>query len=414
MLKSVVSIAALLLATAILYAGNGLQGTLLAVRGGLEGFPTAMLGALTSAYFVGFIVGCRKVPSMIRSVGHIRTFVALASIASSSALAHALFVDVYAWAVLRAITGFAFAGLAMVLESWINDRATNANRGKVLSVYRMVDLGSLAIGNALLATASPATFHLFALVSILMSIALVPVALTRTTAPATAASVKLDISLLYRASPVAAIGSITTGLGNGAFWGMAPVFAQRLGYNDAAIAGFMTTAILGAVVSLFPMGWASDAVDRRKVIIVTVFFGITAALTLATIGGSSKQVLLLCGFTFGACVLPVYGLCAAHANDHADPGTSVTTSGGLLLLHGLGAMVGATLAAVIMSFFGAPSLFIYIGAVYGLFLVFALVRVVKSPPTDTNDKESFVPAPRSPATQVYETEAESASNDNEV
>ena len=151
MFRSIAAIVSLLLATAILYAGNGLQNTLLAVRGDLEGFPTAVIGALTSAYFAGFILGCQIVPKSIKTVGHIRAFVALASIASSSALAHVLVIDALAWGALRFVTGFSFAGLTMVLESWINERATNENRGKVLSIYRIVDLGAVTVGNALLA-----------------------------------------------------------------------------------------------------------------------------------------------------------------------------------------------------------------------------------------------------------------------
>jgi len=177
--KSIAGIAALLIATAILISGNGLQGTLLPVRANLEAFPAGLIGTMMSGYFVGFILGCRTVPALIQRVGHIRVFLALASVASASTLLHVLFVNVWLWALLRAVTGFCFAGLSMVLESWINERVTNENRGRILSVYRMVDLGALTLGNLLLGTANPAGFELFALVSILVSLALVPVALTR-------------------------------------------------------------------------------------------------------------------------------------------------------------------------------------------------------------------------------------------
>ncbi|HBT36018.1 MAG TPA: MFS transporter, partial [Hyphomonas sp.] len=351
MFKSISAIAALLFAAAILYAGNGLQSTLLSVRGDLEGFPTAIIGLLASAYYAGFILGCRFVPGMIKGVGHIRAFVALASIASSSALAHILFVDATPWAVLRFITGFSFAGLTMVLESWINERATNENRGKVLSVYRIVDLGAVTIGNGLLAIAPPSGFQLFVLVSILISIALVPVALTRSDSPAPLETAKLDIVQLYRVSPVGAVGAAAAGLANAAFWGMAPVYVQEIGYGSAMIAAFMSAAIIGAGLFQFPMGSLSDKVDRRFVIVGSSLLGAGASALLASFAGLSQNALLGFSFLFGAFIIPVFGICAAHANDHSALGKAVATSGGLLLLYGVGSVIGALVGALVMSAF---------------------------------------------------------------
>ncbi len=402
MLKSLGAIAALLLATAFLYAGNGLQGTLLAVRGDLEAFSTTTLGLLMSAYFAGFILGCRFVPGIIKNVGHIRAFVALASIASSSALAHALIVEPITWAGLRAITGFAFAGLAMVLESWINERATNANRGQLLSIYRIVDLGALTAGNALLGLASPSNFSLFAGVSILISIALVPVALTRSDAPAPLQSAKLDLGKLYKVSPVGAAGAMATGLANAAFWGLAPVFVQRIGYDAATVGAFMSVSIIGAAILQFPLGWISDRVDRRKVVFASVALGIGCSVALALFGSQSTTHLFALGFLFGGLIIPTYGICAAHANDHAEEGQAVATSGGLLLLHGVGAVIGAVFGAAIMSILNAPALFYYIAVVYGLFLLFTLIRMLIRDPISEEDKTPFVPAPRSPSTIIVD------------
>lgn len=402
--RALAAVAALLLATAILYAGNGLQGTLLSVRADLETFPTATIGILMSAYFAGFIAGCRIVPALILSVGHIRTFVALASIASSSALAHALLVDVTVWALLRAVTGFSFAGLAMVLESWINERATNANRGRVLSIYRSVDLAAVAFGNALLAVASPLGFQLFALVSILISLALVPVALTRSVAPAPLQSARLDLGRLYRVSPVGAVGAFSTGLANAAFWGMAPVFVLDQGFGAGLIAAFMTSAIVGAGLAQVPLGWLSDRVDRRAVIVASAALGAGAAVAIALFGARSESALLFFSGLFGAAVIPVFGLSAAHANDFSPPGEAVSTSGGLLLLHGLGAVGGATLGAVAMAALGAPALFAYIAAVYLGLCLFSLARMRIRAAVPSDDKMPFVPAPKSPTTIVYPQE----------
>ncbi|MEZ5918317.1 MAG: MFS transporter [Parvularculaceae bacterium] len=409
MLRAVFSISALLLAAAILLAGNGLQGTLLAVRGNLEGFPTALIGALMSAYYTGFILGCRFNPSFIKSVGHIRTFLALASIASAATLMHPFFVNVIAWAVLRAITGFCFAGLIMIIESWINERATNANRGQILSVYRVIDLGATTAGNMLLATASPQGFELFALTSILISLALVPVALTRGDAPKPIATARLNIPKLFQVSPVAAIGAPLIGLGNAAFWSVGAVYAARLGYDKALIASFMSSVIIGAAVLQWPLGWISDRIDRRLVMIGPAICGVSAAIALARYGGVSPHLLLLLGATFGAFIIPMFGLTAAHANDHAEPGTAVETNGGLLLLNGCGSVIGATLGAIVMAKFGPAALFEYIAAVYSIFIVFCIIRVLITKPVPEAEKSPFSPVPKNAAPTVFEIGADDES-----
>ncbi len=406
MFRAVSAIASLLLAAAILLAGNGLQGTLLAVRANIEGFPTALIGVLMSAYFAGFVLGCRFNPTFIKSVGHIRTFVALASIASASTLLHPLIVDVWVWAVLRAITGFCFAGLIMVIESWINERATNANRGRILSVYRVIDLTATTAGNALLATADPSDFQLFATVSILMSIALVPVALTRSDAPKPIETARLDIPGLYRLSPVAAIGAPLVGLANASFWAVGAVYAQRLGYGPPQIASFISAVIIGAALSQWPLGWLSDSMDRRRVMFGSALCGIASALALAKFGGESTTHLLGLGALVGAFILPMFGLNAAHANDHAAPGKAVTTNGGLLMLHGVGSVIGATLGAIMMAQFGPPALFIYIAAVYCVFGGFCLYRIITSPPVPEARKSPFAPVPKNAAPTVFEIGAE--------
>ncbi len=406
MLRAVSAIFALLLAAAILLAGNGLQGTLLAVRANLEGFPTSMIGVLMSAYFGGFVLGCRLNPTFIKSVGHIRTFLALASIASASALIHPLFVQVWAWAVLRAITGFCFAGLIMVIESWINERATNRNRGEILSVYRVIDLTATTVGNALLAAADPADFHLFVIVSILMSLALVPVALTKSDAPKPIETARLDIRRLYALSPVAAVGAPLIGLANASFWAVGAVYAQRLGYDNALIAGFISVVIVGAAVLQWPLGWLSDRFDRRRVMFASALLGIASALALAHFGGRSAEYLLGLGGLVGAFIIPMFGINAAHANDHSPPGEAVSTNGGLLLLHGLGSVVGATAGAVVMANFGPSSLFVYIAAVYAVFAAFCLFRILTTPQVPEERKSPFAPVPKNAAPTVFEIGAD--------
>lgn len=406
MLRIVASILPLLLAAAILLAGNGLQGTLLAVRANIEGFPTSLIGVLMSAYFAGFVLGCRFNPSFIKSVGHIRTFVALASIASATALIHPLIIHVWLWALLRAVTGFCFAGLIMVIESWINERSTNANRGRILSVYRVIDLTSTMTGNALLATASPVGFELFATVSILMSIALVPIALTRSDAPKPIETARLNIPRLFKVSPVAAIGAPMVGLANASFWGVGAVYAQELGYSNAEIAGFISAVIIGAALLQWPLGWLSDLMDRRRVMLVSALAGVASAVALAEFGGRAPAFLFSLGALFGAFIIPMFGLTAAHANDHAAPGEAVATNGGLLLLNGCGSIVGATLGASVMAAFGPPSLFYYIAVIYVVFAGMCIYRMLIKAPVPDMQKQPFAPVPKNAAPTVFEIGAE--------
>lgn len=414
MLRAISAILPLLLAAAILLAGNGLQGTLLAVRANLEGFQTPMIGVLMSAYFGGFVLGCRLNPTFIKSVGHIRTFLALASIASASALIHPLVVQVWIWALLRAVTGYCFAGLIMVIESWINERATNKNRGQILSVYRVIDLTATTMGNALLATANPADFHLFAVVSILMSIALVPVALTKSDAPKPIETARLDLPRLFKLSPVAAVGAPLIGLANSSFWAVGAVYAQRLGYDNALIASFISIVIIGAAALQWPLGWLSDRTDRRRVMFASSALGVASCIALAEFGARSPEYLLFFGALVGAFVIPMFGINAAHANDHAPPGQAVSTNGGLLLLHGLGSIVGATLGAIVMSFFGPASLFIYIASVYAVFASFCLYRILTTPPVPEDQKSPFAPVPKNAAPTIFEIGAEDSSDENKA
>lgn len=402
MLRAVTALSALLLAAAILYSGNGLQFTLISVRANLEAFSIPLIGAMMSAYYAGFIAGCRVNPRFIQSVGHIRTFVALASIASASALAHALVIDVYVWSVLRAISGFCFAGLTMVLESWINERVTNDNRGRILSVYRIVDLLSLTAGNAMLAMANPQGFQLFAVVSILVSLALVPVALTRSAAPPPVRTAKLNIRKLVAVSPVAAAGVFMVGLANAAFWSVGPIFVQRIGYGADTIAAFMSTVIIGAALAQWPLGWWSDTIDRRIVIASASIGASGAAMGLSAFGGASQLQLFSFGAALGALMLSMFGLCVAHANDQSEPESAVETNGGLLLLHGCGAIAGAVIGGGAMSVFGAPALFDYIAIVYVLLAAFCIYRIARRPAVPAGEKTPFVPMPKGAAPTVFE------------
>jgi MFS family permease len=394
MRQALLIIGFLLLAAFILFTGNGLQGTLLAVRANIDGFALPLIGFLLSAYFVGFIAGCRFAPRLIAYVGHIRTFTALASVASASSLAHAIFIDPPFWIALRVISGFCFAGLYMIIESWINEKASNDNRGRILSVYRIVDLSAMTMGQILLVVADPADFVLFAMVSILISISLVPVAVTRSVAPAPVKRVRLDLVKMYRLSPLAVAGAFGVGAANGAFWAIGPVFVQRIGYDVEAVAVFMSAAIIGGALSQWPLGWISDKMDRRWVIVSVSALGAASGIYLSLFAATSFLALLIGAALFGFFAMPIFGLSAAHANDQADPGEFVAVSGGLFLLFGAGSIVGPIAAPVLMELSGPQVLFQYTAGVHALLACFGLYRMMRRAAPGPEDKADYVAIPR--------------------
>ena len=402
-------LAALLIAAFFLIAGNGLQGTLLAVRGHMEGFPLLMVGFLMSAYFAGFIAGCRIAPLMVKRVGHIRSFTALASVASAAALAYALAVHPVVWIVLRVVTGFCMAGLYMIIESWINENATNERRGRILSVYRVTDLVAATLGQAMLAVADPAKFALFAIVSILISLALVPVALTNSAQPRPISSAKLDLAKLFRISPLAAVGCLSVGAANGAFWAVGAVYVQQLGYDVRTVAIFMTTVVIAGALSQWPLGLASDRVDRRWIIIAAASLCSASGAMLALTGGVSGETLLYGAFAFGFTAMPIFGLSVAHANDRAEPHEYVTLAAGLLLLYGAGAVLGPIISPLAMNVFGPQALFIHVAVIYGVLSVFGLFRVILRDPAPQSSRETYVSVPRtSPTVFEFDPRGEAA------
>lgn len=394
MASTIRTLSALLFAAFILIAGNGLQGTLLAVRGNIEGFSLTMIGLLMSAYFAGFIAGCRYAPGMVKRAGHIRSFTALASIASASALAHILAVEAPVWIFLRCITGFCLAGLHMILESWINEAATNENRGRVLSFYRMTDLGAVTIGQMLLAIADPAQFTLFAIVSILISLALVPVAMTTTAAPRPISDATLDLKKILRISPLAAAGCLASGAANGAFWAVGAVYAQQLGYGVDIVAIFMSAVVVAGAAAQFPLGMISDRMDRRLVIIAASAACAAGGSLLALTGTISVWALIAGGCAFGFFAMPQFGLAIVHANDRADPDEYVSLNAGLLLLFGVGAVAGPVAGPLAMELFGASTLFFYTSVIYAALSLFGLYRLTQRDAVAEEDREDYVLVPR--------------------
>lgn len=395
MRSTIVALAAPLLSTAILFVGGGLNAVLIPVRAGLEGFPTLVIGLLGTMAAVGMIVGCMHAPHLIQRVGHIRAFAVLAACTAIVVLLHGLVLEPWVWLLLRIPTGYAFAGLATVIESWLNAGAGNRWRGQVMAVYMVIQLGTLTAGQLLLMTADPETLVLFAVVAIAVTASLIPVGLTRAIMPGPLAEVRLRPVYLYRLSPSGSVGAVAVGLILGAFWALAPLYAQQLGLGTSRIAIFMSVAVVCGAILQYPLGRLSDVIDRRRVITIA-----GAAATAASLGLASIAAHLPFGPTifiglFGAFAFTLYPLCVAHVNDHVSEGGFVEASSGLLLLYGIGSVIGPILAAGAMTVFGSSGLFLFIAAVNAVLVAFVLYRGVAQAPPPLEERGGFVVMPSS-------------------
>lgn len=368
---------ALLLGVGLMMLGNGLQGSLLGIRASGEGFSTAITGLVMTGYFAGFLAGSTVTPKIVGTVGHVRVFAALASLASVSVLVHAVFLQPWVWVLMRLCTGFAYAGLYVVTESWLNDRATNENRGRLLSIYMVVCLGGMAAGQWFLNLASPLSFELFVLSSALVSLALIPVVLSAGQAPTLVTPQPVSIPFLYRSSPLGVVSAFGTGMAHSAMFSMGAVYAVQVGLSVAQTATFMSVAILGGMLCQWPVGLLSDRFDRRQVITGVTLAAATCALGAAMLGTLSPTGMLVTIGLFGGLSMPMYSLGIAHTNDHLRPEQMVAASSSLVLVGGIGATLGPMSAATLMSWLGPSGFLVWLGGVHLVIGLFALYRMTR-------------------------------------
>lgn len=393
MTSQIRSVAAILLSTLVFLMGNGLLSTLIPVRAHISGFSDFAIGLIGSAYYVGFVAGCFTGPRMLARAGHSRTFAVAAGLASTAALIQALQVSEWAWIVTRGFFGFAAAMLYMVLESWLNDRATNEMRGRIFASYMVVNYLGLMLGQWLFATGRPTSFSLFSLAAILYSLCLIPVGLTRTPQPAPAKVPALNPLKIFRVSPVGVAGCIAVGFANAAVWVFAPLYAQDHGMTRALLAAFMIAFTLGGAISQMPVGRLSDHMDRRLVIAGVTFAAAVAGICLYMFGGRSETLTLVLVGIFGIATLPVYGLSVAHTNDRLPREMFVEASATLLMINALASVLGPLIASAVTARFGTASLFLYTALCHVLLFAFALVRMgIKATPPEEL-RERFEPMP---------------------
>jgi MFS family permease len=374
MLKLIFPLTALLAGVALLLAGSGLLGTLLAVRGSQEGMTDATLGLIMSGYFVGFFLGTFTAPPLIRRLGHIRAFTFCAALAAAAVLLHAVSVDALAWGLLRVLTGATLVTLYTVIESWLNAQAPNERRGQVFAAYMVINLLALAAGQQMLRLAPTEGFVLFTVVAVLICLAMMPLSWTRLVQPAPHEAPPYRVRRLYVEAPSAAAGALLSGLAMGAFWGLGPLFASRIGFEAGQVATFMTVAILGGAFLQWPLGRLSDHTDRRLVLAGASALAAVVALALWLL--PIHPTLLLVGiFFYGGLAFAVYPISVAHLMDRLHATDILGASSVLLLLHGVGAALGPALAGAAMEHFGSTALLGWFALTQALLALAVITRV---------------------------------------
>lgn len=386
---------ALFLGMGLIMLGNGLQGTLLGVRASLEQFGTTVTGLIMSGYFIGLIFGCRYVPRLVGQVGHIRTFGALASFASTSILVQAVFIEPAIWLAMRFITGFCYAGIFIVAESWLNEEATNGTRGKLLSVYMVVLLGGTSGGQLMLNLSSPSGYDLFVLSSLLISIAVIPILLSTARAPKFDQLENISILQLYRVSQLGVFGMFANGMCYGTIYGMGAVYATEVGMSVREVSLFMGAMVLGGFLFQYPLGILSDTIGRKKVIV-----GCCIAGSIISFYAMEFPVNGVFPFVFvtlvGGFTMPVYALCGVHTNDYLTSTQMVAASGTLVLLSAAGAALGAPITAFFMDHFGPQSFYLCLSMMMATIALFALYRVTQR--SEKDERGDFTPMPSTPMT----------------
>ena len=409
MRATVVPIVSLLISTFFLMVGAGLSSIVLPVRGSLEGWSTYEIGLLGTGYAIAFTGGCLVVPRIARQAGHVRAFASLAALLAITALLHALFVHPIVWVLVRGITGFGLAGAFMVIESWLNERVTNETRGFVFSLYMIVTMGAMMTGQFVMPITDPALTTPFMVCAIMFAAAVIPTAMSRQEHPKPLTEVRLNLRALFRLSPAAAVGVVMGGVMEGAWNNMAAVFGSEIGFNTTQIATLLVVTMAGGIAFQYPLGRASDRVDRRLIMAGTGLFCCLIAAAAVSFGSTRPLIIFLTAFFLGGLVYPVYSLAVAHANDFVDSASFVQVSGGLLILYGIGTMIGPLLAAGLMELYGPHGIFLVLAGCSLTSATYALIRKRRRKPVPSEDQDEFSTMPlartQTPGTLAFDPRA---------
>ena len=380
---------ALLFGMFLLMLGNGLQGTLLGVRGSIEGMSPQTMSWVMTGYFVGFLFGSQLTPNMIRRVGHVRVFAALGSLVSACLILYAAWTNPYFWFLLRIIVGFCFSGIYVVAESWLNDSSSNETRGQTLSAYLIVQMMGIVLAQAVLNFADPSGYMLFIIISVVVSLSFAPILLSVSPAPQFQTSKRMTLSQLWSISPLGVVGQFFLGAIFAALFGMASVYGTERGLTVKDISLFVAAIYFGGMVLQYPIGWVSDRMDRRVLIFIVcsigTFFSFAANLS------DSYIWLLIVAFIIGGVSNPLYSLYIAYTNDYLEHDDMASASGGLIFLTGIGAIFGPSIVGWLLDAYGAASYFWFIGSVMAIMGSYALYRMTQTSSTAVEDTNTYAP-----------------------
>jgi len=377
MLKVLGSTWPLLLGVMLLMLGNGVQGTLLGIRGALEGFTTLQMSVVMSAYFLGFLFGSRLTPDMIRNVGHVRVFAALGSLISAVLVLYPVWPDWMAWAAMRVVIGFSFSGVYITAESWLNNASTNETRGQALSLYMIMQMIGIIASQALLNAGDPSGFILFVIPSVLVSLAFTPILLAVSPAPAFESTKPLSILKLFRTSPLGCVGMFLLGGVFSAQFGMSSVWGTQVGLTVRELSIFVAAIYVGGLVLQYPIGWLSDRMDRRRLVLGLALFGGVVVLLPVVTGERFGFMLLFVAAVMGGISNPLYSLLLAYTNDYLDKSDMASASAGLLFISGIGAISGPIITGWMMEQIGPWGYFLFIGLLFLAIAAYAGYRMTR-------------------------------------
>ncbi len=391
--SSLAPIFALLRGTAFLQSASGLHSLLLPLRGQQEGFSETALGLLGTAWASGFVAGCLFAPKMVQRVGHVRAFGTFAATAAIIALLSGLIIDSTMWIVMRVVTGFSMAGAFMVIESWLNEKATNETRGTVFGLYMIVTFAAVVGGQMAVAFADTANEALFMIAGILFCFALIPTSMSTASSPRPLTSTSLDLRTLYRNSPVAMVACFLIGVANGGWGTLGAVYGSQIGLSTFNIALMMSVTMIAGAVLQLPLGRLSDRTDRRYVLAGAALLAALLAIVIVVLRPRDANIVLAMTAAYGAMAYTLYSIAVAHANDHARPEDFVKVSGGLLLLFGFGTMVGPLIGAAAMEVFAPESIFASTIVPHLAIAGYAVLRTYRRAPVPQEQRESFSAVP---------------------
>ena len=389
----------LLLGMFLLMLGNGMQGTVLGLRGGIEAFESTTMGFVMAGYFAGFLGGAQAAPWLVQRVGHVRVFAARASLISAAFIIFAAVVDPVAWTLMRFVVGFCFSGVYVVAESWLNDSSTNENRGRTLSTYLMMQMLGIIVAQGLINVADPGGYNLFVIMSVVVSISFAPMLLSASPAPVFSTTRRMSLGQLFKTSPLGCAGTFLLGAVFAAQFGMGPVYGTEIGLTKAEISIFIGAIYVGGLVLQYPIGWLSDRMDRRALISIVTVLG-SAGCLVALIFDGSFIALVITAFLVGGTSNPLYSLLIAHTNDFLDHEDMASASGGLIVLNGVGAVGTPILVGYLMQEFGPPVFLYFIAIIMAVITAYAMYRMTVRPARSIEQTSPIAPFSMVSGTQV--------------